>query len=119
MLLHFMPCADRCHIQVERADFFGCSSPGRRICDRPDVLSFSTPPLECDVEVTGTGLLTLYFSSTAPDTDFCATQVLCSTAHIPGEGGWGGADSSVFQSLRGRGEGARAGVQVMHALAAL
>jgi putative CocE/NonD family hydrolase len=39
---------------------------------RPDVLVFSTPPLDIDVEVTGWVQLKLYASSSAPDTDFTA-----------------------------------------------
>ncbi len=39
---------------------------------RPDVLVYSTPPLDRDVEVTGWVKLTLFASSSAPDTDFTA-----------------------------------------------
>ncbi len=39
---------------------------------RADVLVFSTPPLERDVEVTGWIKLKLFASSSAPDTDFTA-----------------------------------------------
>ncbi len=39
---------------------------------RPDVLVFSTPPLEKDLEVTGFVKVKLYASSSAPDTDFTA-----------------------------------------------
>ncbi|MCI0440001.1 MAG: CocE/NonD family hydrolase [Chloroflexi bacterium] len=39
---------------------------------RPDVLVYSTPPLERDVEVTGPVMVTLYASSSARDTDFTA-----------------------------------------------
>ena len=42
---------------------------------RDDVLVYSTPPLEEDVEVTGPIELTLYAASSAPDTDFTATLV--------------------------------------------
>lgn len=37
---------------------------------RQDVLVYSTPPLEDEVEVTGTVQATLYAASSAPDTDF-------------------------------------------------
>ena len=42
---------------------------------RADVLVYSTPPLADDVEVTGPITLTLYASSSAPDTDFTAKLV--------------------------------------------
>lgn len=40
--------------------------------ERPDVLVYTTPPLEADVEVTGPVSATLYAASDAPDTDFTA-----------------------------------------------
>jgi uncharacterized protein len=43
--------------------------------ERPDVLVYTTPPLEADVEVTGPVSLTLYAASDAPDTDFTAKLV--------------------------------------------
>ncbi len=42
---------------------------------RPDVLVFSTPALQKDLDVTGPVSMTLYVSSTAPDTDFTAVLV--------------------------------------------
>ena len=42
---------------------------------RPDVLVYSTPPLESDVEVTGPVKAVLYASSSARDTDFTAKLV--------------------------------------------
>ena len=42
---------------------------------RDDVLVYSTEPLERDVEVTGPVTLTLFASSSAPDTDFTGTLV--------------------------------------------
>jgi putative CocE/NonD family hydrolase len=42
---------------------------------RPDVLVYSTPPLEGDTEVTGPVTLDLYASSSAVDTDFTAKLV--------------------------------------------
>jgi putative CocE/NonD family hydrolase len=42
---------------------------------RADVLVYSTPPLEASVEVTGPITVTLYASSSAPDTDFTAKLV--------------------------------------------
>jgi putative CocE/NonD family hydrolase len=42
---------------------------------RPDVLVYSTPPLEADVEVTGPIKVELWAASSAPDTDFTAKLV--------------------------------------------
>jgi putative CocE/NonD family hydrolase len=42
---------------------------------RPDVLTYSTPPLEHDVEVTGPVHVALWACSSAPDTDFVARLV--------------------------------------------
>ncbi|MBI4306251.1 MAG: CocE/NonD family hydrolase [Chloroflexi bacterium] len=56
-----------------------CCSPGFAVGgpfdhqqkeDRPDVLVYSTPPLEADVEVTGPVKLTVWARSSATDTDF-------------------------------------------------
>ena len=47
----------------------------RPIEARPDVLVYSTPPLEEDTEVTGPVTVTLHASSTALDTDFTAKLV--------------------------------------------
>ncbi len=45
------------------------------LAERPDVLSFSTPPLTKDTEVSGPVTVTLYVSSSAVDTDFTAKLV--------------------------------------------
>ncbi|MBV8992341.1 MAG: CocE/NonD family hydrolase, partial [Pseudonocardiales bacterium] len=42
---------------------------------RPDVLVYTTPPLATDTEVTGPVSVTLYASSSAPDTDWTAKLV--------------------------------------------
>ena len=42
---------------------------------RPDVLCYTTAPLEADVEVTGPVKVVLWAASTAPDTDFTAKLV--------------------------------------------
>ncbi len=42
---------------------------------RPDVLVFTTPVLQKDLDVTGPVSMTLYVSSSAPDTDFTAVLV--------------------------------------------
>ena len=47
----------------------------RAIEARPDVLVYATEPLREDLEVTGPITLTLYASSSAPDTDFTAKLV--------------------------------------------
>jgi putative CocE/NonD family hydrolase len=56
---------------------FQASVPGgpydqNPLLHRPDVLVYTTPPLEEDVEVTGPISVTLYASSSARDTDFTA-----------------------------------------------
>jgi putative CocE/NonD family hydrolase len=56
---------------------FQASVPGgpydqRPVLGRPDVLVYTTAPLENDVEVTGPISVTLYASSSATDTDFTA-----------------------------------------------
>jgi putative CocE/NonD family hydrolase len=50
----------------------GLKPPYMRLATRPDVLVFQTPVLEEDVEVTGSALVKLWISSSAPDTDFTA-----------------------------------------------
>ena len=42
---------------------------------RPDILCYTTPPLDADLEVTGPVTLTLYAATTAADTDFTAKLV--------------------------------------------
>ena len=57
----------------------GLMAPGafdqRQTEARPDVLVYSTPPLERDTEVTGPVVATIYASSSAPDTDFTAKLI--------------------------------------------
>ena len=57
------------------ADFAGGPRDQRMIESRPDVLTYSTPPLERDVEVTGPVHVELWACSSAPDTDFVARLV--------------------------------------------
>ena len=45
------------------------------LSDARDVLVFRSEPLERDLEVTGTTLVKLWVSSTAPDTDFTAKLI--------------------------------------------
>jgi hypothetical protein len=47
----------------------------RAVEARPDVLCYTTPPLERDLEVTGPVTVRLWATSTAPDTDFTAKLV--------------------------------------------
>ena len=47
----------------------------RSVQQREDVLVYSTPQLDADIEVTGPVELVLYASSSAPDTDFTGTLV--------------------------------------------
>ena len=55
--------------QVERADFFGCSRPGRKLIHRDDVLYFETEPLKAQLDVVGEIDVHLAVSSDCPDTD--------------------------------------------------
>ncbi len=45
------------------------------LSERRDVLVFRTPPLDAELEVTGTVTVHLWVSSTAPDTDFTAKLI--------------------------------------------
>ena len=47
----------------------------RRVETRSDVLIYSTPPLEKEIEVTGPVKLILFAASSAPDTDFTAKLI--------------------------------------------
>ena len=47
----------------------------REVEARPDVLVYSTPPLDRDIEVTGPVAVKLWAASSAPDTDFTAKLV--------------------------------------------
>lgn len=60
--------------QRGRPDFFGCKDT-LPLNARNDVLTFQTPPLEADVEVTGPIEMHLWASSSAVDTDFTAKLV--------------------------------------------
>jgi hypothetical protein len=64
---------------VGGTSIYGNATPGptdqRAIENRNDVLVYTTAPLTEDVEVTGPVTLTLYASSSAKDTDFCAKLV--------------------------------------------
>ena len=61
--------------QRESADVFGAHPPYQLLADRPDVLVFQTSPLEEDLELTGSAIVTLWISSSAPDTDFTAKLI--------------------------------------------
>jgi uncharacterized protein len=56
---------------VMRAGAFDQCAAG----DRADVLVFETPPLDCDLEVTGPITVRLWIASDAPDTDFTAKLI--------------------------------------------
>src|SRR6202049_4507162 len=47
----------------------------RKLAERADVLAFSTPPLERDLEVTGPVSVRLWIASDGPDTDFTAKLI--------------------------------------------
>src|SRR5215469_703227 len=57
-----------------RPEVVGCGDR-RRLSARRDVLTFQTPPLEHDMEVTGPLVVKLWASSSAADTDFTAKLV--------------------------------------------
>jgi putative CocE/NonD family hydrolase len=56
--------------QREDPRFFGSREPYRALSERPDVLTYQTPPLERATEVTGPISARLWISSDCPDTDF-------------------------------------------------
>ncbi len=58
--------------QKEEPGMVGMRPPYLSLASRDDVLVFQTPPLEADVEVTGTVVVNLWISSSAVDTDFTA-----------------------------------------------
>ncbi|MDA2924617.1 CocE/NonD family hydrolase, partial [Acidobacteria bacterium AH-259-L09] len=58
-----------------RKGFFGSKPPYLPLKARPDVVVFQTAPLPEEVEVIGPITVTLYASSTAPDTDFTAKLI--------------------------------------------
>jgi hypothetical protein len=60
--------------QRGRSDFHGCTDT-LPLNLRSDILSFQTPSLETDVEVTGPVEMRLWASSSAIDTDFTAKLV--------------------------------------------
>ncbi len=64
---------------VGGTSIYGAAVPGpkdqREVEKRDDVLVYSTPPLEEEIEVTGPVTLVLYASSSAKDTDFSAKLV--------------------------------------------
>lgn len=61
--------------QRTHAGLFGAEPPYGPLADRGDVLVFQSAPLQQDVEVTGTVVIRLWVSSSAPDTDFTAKLV--------------------------------------------
>ena len=58
----------RCHLARHCAD-------QNEVEERQDVLVYSTPPLERDMEVTGPVTVTLWASTSGTDTDFTAKLV--------------------------------------------
>ncbi|MGH7277170.1 MAG: CocE/NonD family hydrolase [Candidatus Rokuibacteriota bacterium] len=61
--------------QREDPRFFGARPPYLPLASRPDVLVWQTVPLSRDTEVTGPVTVTLFVSSTAPDTDITAKLI--------------------------------------------
>ncbi len=60
--------------QRGRPDFFGCRDT-QPLNARQDVVTFQTPELEADTEVTGEIVMNLWASSSAVDTDFTAKLI--------------------------------------------
>jgi len=58
--------------QIEMEGVVGCKPPYLPLWTRPDILVFSTPPLQEKVEVTGPITVKLWASSSCVDTDFTA-----------------------------------------------
>ena len=58
--------------QRTRPGLFGAREPYQPLSKRSDVLSFETAALDHDIEVTGSIVVRLWVSSSAPDTDFTA-----------------------------------------------
>jgi putative CocE/NonD family hydrolase len=56
-------------------ELFGARPPYRPLAERPDVLSFATPPLAADLEIAGPVELRLWIASDAPDADIHAKLV--------------------------------------------
>ncbi len=61
--------------QREGPHVFGAREPYRPLCQRPDVLSFATPPLDREIEIVGPVTVRLWVASDGPDTDFTAKLV--------------------------------------------
>jgi putative CocE/NonD family hydrolase len=61
--------------QREGPTIFGAREPFRPLAGRADVLVFSTPPLDRDLEVTGPVTVQLWVASDGPDTDFTAKLI--------------------------------------------
>ena len=68
--------------QREGPRIFGAHAPYRPLCERPDVLSFATPPFDREIEVTGPVSVRLWIASDCPDTDFTAKLI---DMHPPNE----------------------------------
>jgi uncharacterized protein len=78
-----------------RADLWTCKDT-RPLAARNDVLVFQTPPLARDMEVTGPLVVSLWASSSAPDTDFTAKLV---DVYPPGEGFGAGVDLNIADGI--------------------
>ncbi len=61
--------------QREKPEIVGCKPPYLSLSSRHDILVYTTPPLDRDVEVTGMAVIKLWASSSAVDTDFTAKLI--------------------------------------------
>jgi len=66
------PCPTHGGANLRMGPLDGGPFDQRQLARRPDVLTFSTPPLEKPLEITGAVRLKLYVSTSATDTDFTA-----------------------------------------------
>ena len=68
--------------QREGPGVYGAHAPYRPLAERPDVLSFATPPLDHEIEVGGPVTARLWIASNCPDTDITAKLI---DLHPPNE----------------------------------
>ncbi len=68
--------------QKESEDVFGAQAPYQLLAAREDVLVFETEPLQEEIEITGSAIVKMWISSSAPDTDFTAKLI---DVHPPNE----------------------------------
>ena len=83
--------------QKEEPGLLGAGPPYPVLADRDDVLVFQTPPLEQDLEITGSITVNLWVSSSAVDTDYTAKLV---DVYPPNEDYPGGYHLNLVDSIQ-------------------